>query len=166
MRQPATLVLATLGLLLVVTATLPAQNNRAVSQAGAAAAPARDPSVKRGMTIADYAKWRTIRDVAVTDDGVWASYGYQQRRTDDTLFLENFATNTEQKIARASRAQFSDDSKWVAYFVAEPVRATDQSVAETPQAGPARLELRNLATGATTGWDNVASFAFSKGSRR
>jgi dipeptidyl aminopeptidase/acylaminoacyl peptidase len=161
MRRTALPALATL----LFAAALPAQNNRNVSQAGAPApAAAHDPGAKRAMTIADYARWRTIRDVAITDDGAWASYGYQQRWVDDTLFLKSFATNTEQKVARASRAQFSDDSKWVAYFVAEPVKQNDRSGDDTPRNGPARLELRNLATGATVGWDNAASFAFSKGS--
>src|SRR4051812_46396171 len=113
--------------LLLTAAVLPAQNSRNVTQTGAPApAAARDPGTKRGMTIADYAKWRTIRDAALSDDGVWASYGYQQRWVDDTLFLKNFTTNTEQKIARASRAQFSDDSKWIAYYVAEPVKPNDR----------------------------------------
>src|SRR6185436_3595949 len=117
------------------------------------------------MTGADYARWRTVRDVAITDDGNWASYGYQQRRVDDTLFIKSFGGAPEQRIPRASRSQFSDDSKWVAYFVAEPVRPNDtQATAEQPQNGPGKLELRNLASGAVTTWDNVQSFAFSKGS--
>src|ERR1043165_3966196 len=84
------------------TRTTPTQN---VSQAGASAA--RDPG-KRPLTIAEYARWRSVRDVAISDDGVWATYGYQQRKTDDTLFVKNLATGAEQKIARASRPQFSD----------------------------------------------------------
>lgn len=152
-------------LLLALATALPAQSNRGVSQTGTpAATPPHDPTGKRAMTVADYAKWRSIRDVAISDDGVWATYAYQQRLVDDTLYLKSFATNTEQKIPRASRVQFSDDSKWIAYFVAEPVRPAGGAGGDAPQNGPARLELRNLATGATTGWDNVASFAFSKGS--
>jgi dipeptidyl aminopeptidase/acylaminoacyl peptidase len=162
MRPPTAL---RAGLLtLAVAASLPAQNNRTVTQAGKpATVAAHDPDMKRSLTIADYAKWRTIKDVSLSDDGVWASYGYGQRKVDDTLFLKNFVTNADQKIARASRPQFSDDSRWVAYFVAEPIKPTDAAASETPQQGPARLELRNLASGQTVGWDNVASFAFSKG---
>ena len=119
---------------------------------------------QRAMTVADYAKWRSIRDVAITDDGTWASYGYQQRRVDDTLFITNLTARAEWTLPRASRIQFSDDSKWAAYFVAQPGRANDASATETPQNGPARLELRNLAGGTSVSWDNVASFAFSKGS--
>ena len=150
---------------LFVAATLAAQNTRGVTQSGSTTPPApRDPVTKRAMTIADYARWRTIGSVALSDDGAWATYGYQQRWVDDTLYLKSLATNTEQKIPRASRAQFSDDSKWVAYFVVEPVKPNDRSGSDEPRNGPARLELRNLANGTTTGWDNVASFAFAKGS--
>ena len=121
------------------------------------------------MTVADIGKWRTIRDVAISDDGQWASYGYQQRRVDDTLFVKPLPAGAEQKIPRASRAQFSDDSKWIAYFVAEPIRPNDQPAQPSPDGGPAptgpaKLELRNLATNAVVSWDNVGSFAFSKGS--
>ena len=151
---------------LLVATTLAAQNTRGVTQAGSTTPPSatRDPVAKRAMTVADYARWRTVSSVALSDDGVWATYSYQQRWVDDTLFLKNLVTNTDQKVPRAGRAQFSDDSKWVAYFVVEPVKPNDRSGGDEPRNGPARLELRNLATGATTGWDNVASFAFSKGS--
>jgi dipeptidyl aminopeptidase/acylaminoacyl peptidase len=165
MRRSASLprfVLLALSPLFVAT-TLAAQNAR-VSQAGAAASATHDPTTKRAMTVADYARWRTIGSVAVSDDGTWATYSYQQRWVDDTLYLKNLVTNAEQKIPQAGRAEFSDDSRWVAYFVVEPVKPNDRSGSSEPRNGPARLELRNVATGTTTGWDNVASFAFSKGS--
>ncbi len=135
-----------------------------MQQTGAPAAAARADD-KRAMTVADYAKWRSIRDVAISDDGTWASFAYQQRRVDDTLYIENLTAKAEWKLPRASRVQFSDDSKWVAYFVAEPMRANAPAAeTETPANGPARLELRNLVSGTAQSWDNVASFAFSKGS--
>ena len=138
------------------------------AQTTLAGAPVND-NTKRAMTVADIGKWRTIRDVAISDDGMWASYGYQQRRVDDTLSVKQLPAGAEQKIPRASRSRFSDDSKWIAYFVAEPIRPNDQPPQPSPDggpapAGPAKLELRNLATGAVVSWDNVGSFAFSKGS--
>ncbi len=158
-------------LLATSAAPLAAQRGRNAASPAPTASPASAPApdnTKRPMTVADYAKWRTIRDVAISDDGTWATFGYTQRRVDDTLFVKNLATGAEQKIPRASRSQFSDDSKWVAYFVAEPIRAqSDQPDAPadgTPQNGPARLELRNLASSLVVSWDNVSSFAFSKGS--
>jgi dipeptidyl aminopeptidase/acylaminoacyl peptidase len=165
-------------LLAVASATATAQRARNASAPTAAppAATARADDGKKAMTVADYARWRTIRDAGISDDGVWASFGYQQRRVDDTLFVKNLSTGAEQKIPRGSRSQFSDDSKWIAYFVAEPIVAGAQANESAPpedpggggrggaNAGPARLELRNLASGTVTGWDNVASFAFAKGS--
>ncbi|HXT14440.1 MAG TPA: prolyl oligopeptidase family serine peptidase [Gemmatimonadaceae bacterium] len=154
---------------------LPAQGNRnGVSQAGKATPNPRRDDTKRGMTVADYAKWRSIRDVSLSDDGAWATFAYQQRSVDDTLYVKSLATSGETKIARGNRPQFSDDSRWVAYFVsaatasrrgaAEPSDAPEGGGRGGAPQGPSRVELRNLTTGATVGWDNVASFAFSKGS--
>src|SRR6185437_4842038 len=97
--------------LIVAASALAAQNTRgAVSQAGKAAPTANHDDTKRGMTVADYAKWRSIRDVAISDDGAWASFAYTQRNVDDTLFIKNLNGGGEQKIVRGNRPQFSDDS--------------------------------------------------------
>jgi dienelactone hydrolase len=170
----ASMIAVTSLLLAGSAASLSAQRGRNNASQPAPTVAVSSPStdnIKRAMTVADIGKWRTIRDVAISDDGQWATYSYQQRRVDDTLFVKSLPAGAEQKIPRASRVQFSDDSKWIAYFVAEPIRATDQQRAAPAgpdggpaPAGPAKLELRNLATGAVVSWDNVASFAFSKGS--
>ena len=159
-------------LLVSVQTNVRAQGARNTAQqppATAVANAAANDNTKRAMTIADIGKWRTIRDVAISDDGQWASYGYQQRRVDDTLFVKQLPAGAEQKIPRASRAQFSDDSKWIAYFVVEPIRPNDPPAQPSPDGGPAptgpaKLELRNLSTNAVVSWENVGSFAFSKGS--
>ena len=149
--------------LTLIAAPLAGQRAPATVQQAGRAASGPTTLDKRAMTVVDYAKWRSIRDVAISDDGAWASYGYQQRRVDDTLFLKNLTGSAEWTVPRASRSQFSDDSKWVAYFIVEAQRANAPET-DAPQNGPARLELRNLASGTTQAWDNVASFAFSKGS--
>ncbi|MBZ5497216.1 MAG: prolyl oligopeptidase family serine peptidase [Acidobacteriia bacterium] len=85
--------------------------------------------------------------------------------------------------------QFSDDSRWIAYFVYPPERTgaagargtagrgaapatsggrggAQSTTGAAPAAAPTRLlELLNLASGEKTSWDNVASFAFAEGSR-
>lgn len=170
-RSLPTLTVATFALF-VAASDLSAQNARGgVSQAGKATAANHDDT-KRGMTVADYARWRSIRDVAISDDGGWATFAYQQRNVDDTLFIKNLNAGNEQKIVRGNRPQFSDDSKCLAYFVSAPTRGGDQGAADAVEGGgrggptgPGRVELRDLATGATVGWDNVASFAFSRGSQ-
>src|SRR4051812_40188595 len=100
MRPAFTFLTSTL--LVASAVSLPAQANRNALQppASASVASATNDNTKRAMTVADYARWRTIRDVAISDDGVWASYGYQQRRVDDTLFVKNLVVGTEQKIPR------------------------------------------------------------------
>ena len=164
MRRPAP-VLIGCSLFVITATTLHAQRTNVEARVSTTPAPTGSRADnKRAMTVADYGKWRSIRDVAISDDGAWASYGYQQRRVDDTLFVKNLTSGAEQKVPRASRAQFADDSRWIAYFVAEPVKPNDQQQTDTPQNGPAKLELRDLTNGATTSWSNVASFAFSKGS--
>src|SRR6185295_6272336 len=80
-----------------------ARNTAAQPPATVAANTPANDNTKRAMTIADIGKWRTIRDVAISDDGQWASYGYQQRRVDDTLFVKQLPAGGEQKIPRASR---------------------------------------------------------------
>ena len=108
MRRPSLLVPP---LFLAVTAlSLRAQGARNTATqppVTGVANPTANDITKRAMTIADIGKWRTIRDVAISDDGSWASYGYQQRRVDDTLFVKQLPAGAEQKIPRASRAACS-----------------------------------------------------------
>ncbi len=152
--------------LIAAAAPLAAQRNGDEGRAAAVQSAAAHPSpvsAKQALTIADYARWRTVRYVAISDDGTWATYGYQQRKTDDTLFVRNLASGTEQRIARAARPQFSDDSRWVAYFLSLPVKEQER-LQNNRSPVPEKVELQNLSTAATVSWDNVASFSFAKGS--
>ena len=130
-----------------------------------AAGPARAQSAaeKRTLEIADYAQWRTIAGSTISDDGRWVAWAYSRVRGDDTLHVEALDSDAEHVIASASRAEFSDDGAWVAYFVslpfleAEKLRRDGETV--TRQAG-----LLELATGEVLTWDEVSSFGFSEGS--
>jgi dienelactone hydrolase len=172
----STLRLPRLALLLLVAASgVSGQSSRGSAPPTTAVAQESTPAradQKRSLTIAEYARWRTIGSVAISDDGAWASYAYTQRNVDDTLFLKNLATGTEQRIPRGSGLQFSDDAQWVAYFVSPPgsggrgrggARGAPASSADEP-APTRRVELRNLANGAVVSWDNASSFTFAKGS--
>jgi dipeptidyl aminopeptidase/acylaminoacyl peptidase len=123
---------------------------------------AQDSDGKRAMRIEDYARWRSIVSVAISDDGTWMTYGYRHHRADDTLYVRNLDTDREFLVPRGSDPKFSDDSRWVAYIVsttfddAEKLRRDKKPV-------PRRAGLMNLATGDTLTWDNVGSFEFSKG---
>jgi len=169
---------------------------------------------KKALAIEDYGRWRSIANVALSDDGNWACYVYRLREGDATLNVKQLDGEKLYTISLGPQAagargggggpagggfaggggpQFSDDSHWIAYLVNPPERtgarggqgrgATAPSTGtggrggggQAPQgqgtaAGAAaaptrRLELLNLASGEKTSWDNVASFAFTEGSR-
>src|SRR5690242_10269128 len=101
MRLPTPPVRRSAGLLFLVAAALPAQQTRNASNTAVATPPAPvRADNKRAMNVADYGKWRSIRDVAISDDGAWAVYGYQQRRVDDTLFVKNLNSGAVQAVPR------------------------------------------------------------------
>ena len=69
-------------------ASLSAQQARNTTSRPAAtravAAPNSDD--KRAMTVADYALWRSVRDVALSSDGTWASTGISSGRSTTRFF--------------------------------------------------------------------------------
>jgi dienelactone hydrolase len=193
-------------LLIVVLAGGPLAGLGAQSQAQ----PAQQPTgEKKALTIEEYGRWRSIASVALSDDGQWACYIYRPREGEATLYVRQLDSEKLYTISIGSQGaggrgaggaapagpaaggnpQFSDDAKWIAYYVSPPERAgsggargsAGRGAAPTStggrggaQAAPAaaqtpaparRLELLNLASGEKTSWDNVASFAFVEGSQ-
>ncbi|HYV97246.1 MAG TPA: hypothetical protein VE967_07345, partial [Gemmatimonadaceae bacterium] len=158
-----------------VARATPVSAQRTPVPAPAVAAPAKsDGGGKKALNVPDYARWRSIGSVAISDDGAFATWSYTQRNVDDTLYLKNLSTDAETKIPRANAPQFSDDSKWVVYNIAPPGanraggRGGRGGGDQGGQGGQGeqgrRTELRNLATGAVTSYENVQSTAFNKGS--
>jgi len=104
---------------------------------------AQETSGKKVLTIQDYGRWRSIASVAVSDDGNWASWIYQLREGDGTLYVKQLdgdkvytiSIGSEPSGARGGGGfggfgggggggpQFSDDCSWVAYYVNPPYRA-------------------------------------------
>jgi len=124
---------------------------------------AQEQDSLRSMQIEDYARWRSIVSVAISDDGYWTTYGYRHHRADDTLYVKSLRSDQEYEIPRGSASEFSDDSRWVAYTItttfddAEKLRKDRKPV-------PEQVGLLNLTTGDRLTWDNVDSFEFSTGS--
>ena len=174
-------------LALLVASSLAAQSGN-VQQSGAttpaslAAKP--DPKNKRALTIADYSRWRTINAAQISPDGRWVAYVLQFTNVltpeqKPELHIVNLATNKDTTILHATSPEFSPDSRWITYQVEIPTTpparggrpGSDSSAnADTSAAARARnanqppnrrAELRELATGRTTSWENVASTAFS-----
>jgi len=125
---------------------------------------AQESAAKKVLTIADYARWRTIASVALSQTGEWFSYGYNKREADDTLYVQNRITNQKYQILRATSPQFSDDSRWVAYTLNLPYKEAEK-LRKDKKPVPVKAELMNLTTGKKYFWDNLERSAFAKGSR-
>jgi len=124
---------------------------------------AQESDGKRAMRIGDYARWRSIVSVSLSDDGNWMTYGYRRHRGDDTLYVKHLAGDEEFQVPRGLDPQFSDDSRWVAYVIATPFEEAEE-LRKDNQPLPQRAGLLDLATGDTLTWDNITSLEFAKGS--
>ena len=76
---------------------------------------AQENNGKKALTFDDYARWRSVTSTSISDDGNWITFGYSRREADDTLYVRNLENDKLQLIPLASRPQFSDDGKWIAY---------------------------------------------------
>lgn len=81
---------------------------------------------KRPIPLEEYARYRSISSVSISDDGTWVSYAFRRREADDSLYVSNPATGKEYLIPRGSGAVFSEDSRWVAYSVTVPWKEAEK----------------------------------------
>ena len=119
---------------------------------------------KKAFTIDDYYRWRSIVSTSISDDGKWITFGYRKEKADDELYVKSLTSDKEHEIARGSRPQFSDDSKWIACVVSVPLKEAEKLRKEKKPV-PDEAQLMNLVSGKKYSWDNVTSFSFSKGSK-
>ncbi len=150
----------------------------ALSSAAIAQAPA-----KRVLTVNDYTRWRQIDGAQISPDGNWVVYGLSQTNVipadaKPVLHVLKLDTNQDVAITNASRGVFSSDSRWLVYQIdSTPARGGRGgrgggagAVQDTTAAGrgnnanalpPRRFELRELTTGKTQAWAEMASATFS-----
>ena len=190
-----------------------------VSQATQVAAPAptataaRPGDPKKVLTLADYGRWNRITSTAISPDGRWMTYAYQPNEGDVTLFVKEIDGSKVYTISAGAPPQagggaggggfgggaantpvFSDDSRFVGYYVNPPGRPagrgrpggagtptppnTPAARPETPAPGgqggaagqrpaqpPRRFELLDLQSGEKFTVPNPATFQFSEGGR-
>ena len=181
------------------------------TQAPVAARPAASESrsgpgdPKRVLTVADYGRWNRITQTAISPDGKWVSYAYQPNDGDATLHVKELdgtkiytiSVGTPPQPAAggggggfgaggANNPVFSDDSRWVGYYVNPPARPAvrgrpgggapgapvrpgstpnAEAGAARPATPPRRFELLDLTTGEKFSVPNPASFQFSDGGK-
>lgn len=158
----------------------------ASSSPGASVAPKLSGG-KKVLSLADYGRWNRIASTSLSDDGAWMTYAYAPNEGDGALFVKQLDGDKLYTIPVGSGPVFSDDSKWVGYYVSPPTAAGRGGRAggagagrgNTPPVTPPtagrgtagggaatrRFELLNLATGEKTPMPNVQSFRFSSDSR-
>lgn len=153
-------------------------------QTGATATPqgiARtDPGVKKTLGFTDIGRWNRINNATLSNDGKWMAYIYQPNEGDGTLYVRPFGGGKTYTIAVGSAPVFSDDSRYVGYFVSPPESASRAgrgargggggrggrgAETEGDNTPSRRFELLDLASGATYTVPGAATFKFSKGSK-
>jgi dipeptidyl aminopeptidase/acylaminoacyl peptidase len=82
---------------------------------------AQNPA-KKALTIEDYTRWRSISGQEISGDGKWVAYGLSftntvPAETKPVLHILNLETNQDVEVANATGADFSPDSRWIAYQV-------------------------------------------------
>ncbi len=117
---------------------------------------------KKVLSIDEYVLWRSIANTSISPDGEWLTYSYDYREidedepleTDRPLVIKRASGADSILVARGEDPEFSDDGRWIAYWI-EPEHDADDD--EEPV-----LELRDLETGDTRTWDEVDAFGFTE----
>src|SRR5580765_1014134 len=135
-----------------------------------AQAPAPKP-----ITLEDYPRFKRIAGASLSADGKWMLYTVTPNEGDGVLFVKALDASTVYEIPRGANAAFSDNARWVGYFVSPAAARGGRAgaggagrAAAPPQAAPdagqpqARtFEILDLPSGAKTSVPAVASFSFS-----
>ena len=131
-----------------------------------AAAPLQAQTAKKQMTIDDYSKWRSIGDTRISPDGKLVAYTLRYTNTLDTKPLLNLywvdAAKTD-TISNGVQPVFSDDSRFVAFFVELPYDEA-KKLRDGSKPVPRKVQLIDLSNGNKRTWDDMASFTFANGS--
>lgn len=171
-------------------ATVFAQANTGTpAQQGATAR--KDPGSLKVLTLADYGPWKRITSSVISPDGRWMAYVLTPNDGDASLFVKQldgekvYTVNTGNATsagrgegggfggAASSGPSFSDDSRFVGYYVNPPATVGRGRGARPGRGGngiaaaavPRKFELLDVATGAKLDVANAASFKFSKDGR-
>ena len=121
---------------------------------------------KKTIGFDDYSRWRSIEGSRISGDGQWVAYGYRHPSSLDPkpeLHILRLDSGKDETVANALQPAFSDDSRWVAYFVDMPY-AEAKKLRDADKPVTREVQLRNLDTVATASWKDMQSFSFARGS--
>jgi dipeptidyl aminopeptidase/acylaminoacyl peptidase len=121
---------------------------------------------KKVLGIDDYTRWRSIDNSRISADGNWVAYGVRTSNALDqqpVLHVVKLESNQDQDIASGTQAVFSDDSRWLVYFLELPY-AEAKKLRDGNKPVTRKAQLLDLQTGAKQTWEDIASFTFAQGS--
>jgi dienelactone hydrolase len=157
----------------------------------------KDPGGLKVLNLPDYGRWNRITAAAISPDGNWMTYTLQPNDGDATLIVKRLDGDKVYTVnagtaptggrgdgggagfggGTANGPAFSDDSRFVGYYVNAPAsqrragrggrpggagaRGAGAQAASAPT--PRKFELLDLETGAKIDVPNAASFKFAKG---
>ena len=131
------------------------------------------------ITLDDYPKFKRITNAVISTDGKWMLYTLTPNEGDGTLVVRALDGDKTFDVPRGTSAAFSDDARWVGYFIAPPASAergdrggrggrggnapapVGGANAGAQTAPPRTFEVLELSTGTKTTFPSVGSFAFS-----
>lgn len=119
---------------------------------------------KPPATFDDYGQWETLSSAGsyggLSPDGRWLVYAINRSNRDSELRITKLADGTTEIAAFGARPAFSSDSKWIAYSIGL-AEAEQEKLRKEKKPVQNKLGLMNLATGETSTFDGIQSFAFS-----
>ena len=153
----------------------------------AAATAGAQPSAreKKVLSVDDYAKWRTIDNAIISSDGKWVAYTLRFSNTlpndaKPLLHIRQATGSQDIEVPFGTAPIFSPDGRYIAYQIEPPppapcaagrgngngngngnggAGATDSAASKPAEVR--RLEVRDLTTGKTQSWTEMASAVFS-----
>jgi dipeptidyl aminopeptidase/acylaminoacyl peptidase len=161
---------------IAMAAALPAQQNAAVATPQATSK--SDPITKKKVLgLADIGRWNRIANSALSADGDWMTYVIQPNEGDGSLHVKQTSGTKSYNVPVGSAPVFSDDSRFVGYFVSPPTLAGGRGarggggggrgvgVAAQFPVVQRRFEVLDLSSGEKYAVPDANTFKFSKGSR-
>lgn len=116
------------------------------------------------LTVDDYDRWSHINGMELSNDGQWVAYGLQPNGGDDTLYVNSLEGDRRYEFPIAEDAEFSDDSRWVA-FVTTPDEETRDQMSDRGEPVYETAHLLNLRTGEKHAVERASGMAFSEDGR-
>lgn len=124
-------------------------------------ATAQTAPAKKFVTPEDAKNWESLAGARISNDGHWFAYGVNKVEGDGRLIVRNCDTPQSWTTPVGSNAQFSEDSKWVAYTIGLPKAEADK-LRDQKKVPENKLGLRNLASGEEEVIESVQSWRLLK----